>query len=251
MLAVRAADQIHRTEGGWFSARWHFSFDDYHDPEQMGFGPLRVFNDDRLVPGAVWPLHPHRDIEGITWVVEGTFEHEDSLGNGGTLLPGSLQRATLGSGMYHSERNGSKTEPMRFLQFWILPDTAGLPPSVDQKTFPAGDRTDRLLRVAGPSADDPVKIHQDASVHVGLLSARAEVRIRLGRDAARTSTGSAAGEHSTTRRRARVRRLVHGPRRRSASPRRSRPRSSWSTSRSNGRRWVYGPAASEALASAT
>jgi redox-sensitive bicupin YhaK (pirin superfamily) len=175
-VLVRAPEAIHRTEGGWFSARWHFSFDDYVDPEQMGFGPLRVFNDDRLVPGAVWPLHPHRDIEGITWVVEGTFEHEDSLGNGGTLLPGSLQRATLGSGMYHSERNGSKTQPMRFLQFWILPDTANLPPSVDQKAFAVADRTDRLLRVAGPAADDPVKIHQDASVHVALLSAGTEVR---------------------------------------------------------------------------
>jgi len=179
-VLVRAPETIHRTDGGWFSARWHFSFDDYIDPEQMGFGPLRVFNDDRLAPGAVWPLHPHRDIEGITWVVEGTFEHEDSMGNGGTLLPGSLQRATLGSGMYHSERNGSKTDPMRFLQFWLLPDTASLPPSVEQETFPVADRTDRLLRVAGPAADDPVKIHQDASVHVALLSPGTEVRHMLG-----------------------------------------------------------------------
>ena len=175
-LAVRSADEIHRTEGGWFSARWHFSFDDYVDPEQMGFGPLRVFNDDRLIAGAVWPLHPHRDIEGITWVVEGTFEHEDSLGNGGILLPGSLQRATLGSGMWHSEKNGSQTEPMRFLQFWILPDTASLPPSLDQRTFPPQERTNRLLRVAGPDAGDPVKIHQDASVYVALLDPGAEVR---------------------------------------------------------------------------
>jgi quercetin 2,3-dioxygenase len=179
-LLVRPPETIHRTEGGWFSARWHFSFGDYVDPDQMGFGPLRVFNDDRLIAGAVWPLHPHRDIEGITWVVEGTFEHEDSMGNGGTLPPGSLQRATLGSGMWHSERNGSKTEPMRFLQFWILPDTADLPPSVDQRTFPAGDRTDRLLRVAGPATDDAVKVHQDASVHVALLTPGAEVRHPLG-----------------------------------------------------------------------
>ena len=176
MLAVRTDEEIHRTEGGWFSARWHFSFADYVDPQQMGFGPLRVFNDDRLVPGAVWPLHPHRDIEGITWVVEGTFEHEDSMGNGGILPPGSLQRATLGSGMWHSEKNGSTTEPMRFLQFWILPDTANLPPSVDQRTFPPGERTNRLLRVAGPATDDPVRIHQDASVHVALLEPGAEVR---------------------------------------------------------------------------
>jgi redox-sensitive bicupin YhaK (pirin superfamily) len=179
MLAVRSADEIHRTEGGWFSARWHFSFGDYVDPEQMGFGPLRVFNDDRLVPGAVWPLHPHRDIEGITWTVEGTFEHEDSMGNGGILPPGSLQRATLGSGMWHSEKNGSPSEPLRFLQFWILPDTANLPPSVEQRTFPVAERTNRLLRVAGPAVDDRVKIHQDASVHVALLEPGQEVRHEL------------------------------------------------------------------------
>ena len=130
MIQVRHDREIHSQEGGWFHARWHFSFDEYRDPQQMGFGPLRVFNDDRLEPGAVWPLHPHRDIEGITYVVEGAFEHADSLGNGGRLPPGSIQRATLGSGMLHSERNGSATEPMRFLQFWILPDTPNLEPSV-------------------------------------------------------------------------------------------------------------------------
>ncbi len=180
MLKVRRDEEIHREEGGWFSARWHFSFDRYRDPEQMGFGPLRVFNDDRLIAGAVWPLHPHRDIEGITYVVEGTFEHADSLGNSGRLPPGSIQRATLGSGMWHSERNGSATEPMRFLQFWILPDTADLPPSVQQREFSAEERRNRLLRVGGPAAEDPVLIHQDASVHVGLLDPGVEVRHRLG-----------------------------------------------------------------------
>ncbi len=185
MLVARRPDEIHHTQGGWFDARWHFSFDQYQDANQMGFGPLRVFNDDRLIPGAVWPLHPHRDIEGITWTVEGTFEHEDSLGNGGILPPGSLQRATLGSGMWHSEKNGSPTDPLRFLQFWILPDTADLPPSVEQRTFPAADRTNRLLRVAGPAAGDAVKIHQDASVHVALLDPGTEVRhpIESGRGA--------------------------------------------------------------------
>lgn len=169
-VVIRDPESIHREEGGWFSARWHFSFGEYRDPEQMGFGPLRVFNDDRLIAGAVWPLHPHRDIEGITWVVEGTFEHADSLGNGGTLPPGSIQRATLGSGMWHSERNGSPDEPMRFLQFWILPDTPDLPPSVAQHSFTDDELRDRLVRVAGPSEGDPVRIHQDASVHVVRLS---------------------------------------------------------------------------------
>ncbi|MPZ22363.1 MAG: hypothetical protein GEU28_02220 [Dehalococcoidia bacterium] len=149
MIKIRRDKEIHRKDGDWFSARWHFSFDSYRDPEYVGFGPLRVFNDDRLVAGADWPMHPHKDIEGITYVVEGTFEHADSKGNGGILKPGAIQRATLGSGMWHSERNGSKDEPMRFLQFWILPDTADLPPSNEQRQFTREDRTDRLLRVLG------------------------------------------------------------------------------------------------------
>src|SRR5216117_1383774 len=136
MIQVRHDDQIHRQEGGWFHARWHFSFDQYRDPEQMGFGPLRVFNDDRLVPGAVWPLHPHRDIEGLTYVVEGSFGHEDNVGGAfGPLPAGSVQRMTLGSGALHSEQNASKTEPMRFIQIWILPDAANLPPQVEQRVF--------------------------------------------------------------------------------------------------------------------
>lgn len=175
MITLRPAATIHAVDGGWFSARWHFSFDDYRDPAWMGVGPLRVFNDDRLIPGAVWPLHPHRDIEGITYVVEGTFRHEDSAGNGGILLPGAIQRATLGRGMWHSEQNGSQDEPMRFLQFWILPDTADLEPSVEQRQLTVEDRTNRLLRVIGPEGGDVVKVHQDASVHVARLEPGAGV----------------------------------------------------------------------------
>jgi hypothetical protein len=117
----------------------------------------------------VWPLHPHRDIEGITYVVEGTFRHEDSAGNGGILLPGAIQRATLGRGMWHSEQNGSETESLRFLQLWILPDTADLEPSIEQRQLTVEDRTNRLLRVLGPEGGDVVKVHQDASVHVARL----------------------------------------------------------------------------------
>lgn len=175
MIEVRRDAEIHRTEGGWFSARWHFSFDTYNDPANMGWGPLRVFNDDRLVPGAVWPLHPHRDIEGITYVVEGTFRHEDDLGNDGILPAGSVQRMTLGSGAWHSEQNGSETEPMRFLQMWILPDQAGLTPSVEQRVFTKDDRTDRLLRVVSPEGGDAVLVHRDASVSVARLNAGSEV----------------------------------------------------------------------------
>ena len=135
----------------------------------MGIGPLRVFNDDRLVPGADWPMHPHADIEGLTYVVEGTFEHADSLGNGGTLLPGGVQRMTLGSGAHHSERNGSDSEPMRFLQFWILPDTPSLEPSLEQRQFTLDDRRNHLLRVTSSDGGDAVKVHQDASVFVASL----------------------------------------------------------------------------------
>jgi len=179
MIKLRRADDIYHIEGGWFSARWHFSFDQYRDPEFMGFGPLRVFNDDRLIPGAIWPMHPHRDIEGITYVVEGLFEHADSLGNGGYLDPGAVQRATLGSGMQHSERNGSTEKPMRFLQFWILPDTPNLPPSVEQRQYTRADRTNRLLKVLDPEGGDAVKVHQDARVYVSYLEEGKSARHEL------------------------------------------------------------------------
>jgi redox-sensitive bicupin YhaK (pirin superfamily) len=170
VLLIRRDPEIHQTDGDWFSARWHFSFDTYRDPENMGWGPLRVFNDDRLIPGAIWPLHPHRDIEGITYVVEGTFRHEDNLGNDGILPAGSVQRMTLGSGAWHSEQNGSEEEPMRFIQMWILPAQPGLPPEIEQKVFTAEDRTDRLLQVLSPDAGDAVSVHQDASAYVARLN---------------------------------------------------------------------------------
>jgi quercetin 2,3-dioxygenase len=175
MLEVRRARDIHEEEGGWFHARWHFSFDRYRDPKQMGIGPLRVFNHDRLAPGAVWPMHPHADVEGITYVWKGTFRHADSLGDDGTLQPGGVQLMTLGSGAQHSEQNGSKTEPMEFLQLWILPDTASLPPGLQQRQFTKGQRTDRLLKVIGPEGGEVIKVHQDAGVYVAALTAGTEV----------------------------------------------------------------------------
>jgi redox-sensitive bicupin YhaK (pirin superfamily) len=180
VIRVRRDQEIYRAEGGWFTARWHFSFDRYRDPENMGWGPLRVFNDDRLVPGAVWPLHPHRDIEGITYVVEGTFRHEDDQGGGGVLPAGSVQRMTLGRGAWHSEQNGSETEPMRFIQLWIMPTERGLPPSLEQKVFTEQDRTDRLLEVLSPDGGEAVKVHGDAQVFVSRLNAGTEIAHELG-----------------------------------------------------------------------
>jgi quercetin 2,3-dioxygenase len=176
MIKVRRDAEIYEVEGGWFHARWHFSFDTYRDPENTSFGTLRVFNDDRLIPGAVWPLHPHRDIEGLTYVVEGTFRHADDLGGDYRLLPsGSAQRMTLGSGAWHSEQNASDAEPMRFIQMWILPRERGLPPSVEQKVFTREDRADRLLEIISGEDGDAVLVHQDASVYVSALSEGASV----------------------------------------------------------------------------
>jgi quercetin 2,3-dioxygenase len=170
MLEVRHDREIHHEDGGWFQARWHFSFDRYRDPRQMGVGPLRVFNHDRLAPGAVWPMHPHADVEGITYVWQGTFRHADSLGNDGILKPGGVQLMSLGSGAEHSEQNGSETEPMEFLQLWILPDTPSLPPSLQQRQFSREERTDRLFKVIGPATNDPIRVHQDAAVYVSSLA---------------------------------------------------------------------------------
>jgi redox-sensitive bicupin YhaK (pirin superfamily) len=170
VIKIRPADSIYHKEGGWFDARWHFSFDEYHDSENMGFGTMRVFNDDRLIPGAIWPMHPHRDIEGLTYVAEGTFRHEDSLGNGGVFPAGSVQRMTLGSGAHHSEQNASETEPVRFIQIWIMPRERGLPPSVEQKEFTAADRTNQLLRAIGPDREGgSILVHQDASMFLSRL----------------------------------------------------------------------------------
>ena len=181
MIEIRADDEIYDIDGGWFRARWHFSFDRYRDPEHDSFGAMRVFNDDRLVPGAVWPLHPHQDVEGITYVVEGLFGHEDNVGGAfGPLPAGSVQRMTLGSGARHSERNASPDEPMRFIQIWILPDTAGLTPEVEQRVFTREDRSNRLLKVLGPEGGDVVKVHQDAAVYVASLEPGTEVTHEIG-----------------------------------------------------------------------
>jgi hypothetical protein len=180
-VKIRHDDEISDVDGGWFRARWHYSFDTYVDPEYMHFGSLRVFNDDRLVPGAIWPMHPHRDIEGLTYVVEGTFRHEDDVGGApGPLPAGSVQRMTLGSGARHSEQNASQTEPMRFIQLWIMPRERGLPPGVEQRVFTEADRTDRLLEAISGEGGDAVLVHQDARLLVSRLNAGVAVEHPLG-----------------------------------------------------------------------
>jgi quercetin 2,3-dioxygenase len=171
MIKIRRDEDISDVDGGWFRARWHYSFDTYHDPEYMQFGTMRVFNDDRLIPGAIWPMHPHRDIEGLTYVVEGNFRHQDDVGGApGPLPAGSVQRMTLGSGAWHSEQNASETEPMRFIQIWIMPKARALTPGVEQKVFTTEDRTDRLLKVISGDDGDAVLVHQVAHVFVSHLN---------------------------------------------------------------------------------
>lgn len=180
-MKIRRDAEISEVDGGWFRARWHYSFDSYHDPEYMGFGSMRVFNDDRLTPGAIWPMHPHRDVEGLTYVVQGSFRHQDDVGGApGPLPAGSAQRMTLGSGAWHSEQNASPDESMRFIQIWIMPSEQGLEPGVEQKVFTKGDRTDRLLRIISGDGGEAVFVHQDADVLVSSLSAGAEVEHALG-----------------------------------------------------------------------
>ncbi len=180
-ITIRRDDEISDVDGGWFRARWHYSFDTYYDPDYVQFGTLRVFNDDRLVPGAIWPMHPHRDIEGLTYVVEGTFRHQDDVGGApGPLPAGSVQRMTLGSGARHSEQNASETEPMRFIQIWIMPSERGLPPGVEQRVFTKDDRTDTLLEVISGDGGEAVLVHQDARVLVSHLTPGASVAHELG-----------------------------------------------------------------------
>jgi redox-sensitive bicupin YhaK (pirin superfamily) len=170
-IVIRPADTIWHERGGWFDARWHFSFDRYRDPEQMGVGPLRVFNDDRIIAGAEWPLHPHRDIESLTYVIEGRFLHADSLGNDGRLEPGAAQVMTFShAGDLHSEKNGSPDEGLRFIQFWILPSTRGLETRVQQRQYTLADRTDRWLQIMGPAGTDGLDLAQDARAVVSHLT---------------------------------------------------------------------------------
>ena len=179
MITLRPRASLHHTDGGWFRPTGTSASTPTRTPRTPWFGDLRVFNDDTLIPGAAWPMHPHRDIEGITYVAEGMFEHADSRGNGGILPPGSVQRATLGSGMEHSEGNHSQTEPMRFIQMWIMPRERGLEPSIEQPRFSDEERRGRWLPVLVPAPgygglDAPanlhaVTVHQDAALSATLL----------------------------------------------------------------------------------
>jgi redox-sensitive bicupin YhaK (pirin superfamily) len=178
MIRITKANEHYHHEEGWLSTYWHFSFDQYRDPDKMNFGPLRVFNDDVIAPGMGFGFHPHRDMEIVTYVTEGELEHRDDQGNQGVIRAGEVQRMTAGSGIVHSEYNHSKEKPAKLLQVWIHADRRGLKPSWEQQKYTKQEREGRLLPVIVPEkAKDggAMRIHQDAYFYVSSLLSGSKV----------------------------------------------------------------------------
>jgi redox-sensitive bicupin YhaK (pirin superfamily) len=177
MLTVRKAQERGHANHGWLDT-WHtFSFADYYNPREMGFGPLRVINDDKVQPGMGFGTHGHRDMEIITYVLEGALEHKDSMGNGSIIRPGNVQRMSAGTGVQHSEFNPSREELVHLLQIWIEPSVAGVKPSYEEKEFGVQDKKGKLRLIASPDGrEGSVTIHQDAFVYAGIFDAGDSVR---------------------------------------------------------------------------
>src|SRR5262245_53153776 len=170
MLTVRKAAERGHADHGWLDTYHTFSFSDYHDRRFMGFGPLRVLNDDTVAGGGGFPPHSHRDMEIVSYVLEGALQHRDSMGNGGVIVPGDVQRMSAGTGVTHSEFNASESEPVHFLQIWLLPRRAGLAPGDEQKRFEESEKRGRLRLIASPDgAEGSVRIEQDARLYASLL----------------------------------------------------------------------------------
>ncbi len=169
MQIIPAAQRYH-FDGGWLSALWLFSFDHYHDPSNIHFGALRVFNHDRVAGGAGFPTHSHREMEIVTWVLEGALAHRDSTGGEGIIHAGEVQRMSAGSGIAHSEMNADPDKPVRLLQMWVFPERRGITPSYEQRRFSLEERRGRLLPIAsGASLPGAVKVHQDVTFFVSRL----------------------------------------------------------------------------------
>ena len=170
-ISIRPAEARGQADFGWLQSRHSFSFGQYHDPEHMGFGALRVINDDRVAPGAGFGMHPHRDMEIITVVLEGALEHRDSLGTGSVIRPGDVQKMSAGTGIRHSEFNHSATEPVHFLQIWIEPAAQGVPPSYAEAHIPASEWQGRFRLVAAPDGrGGALPLHQDAEFYLARLA---------------------------------------------------------------------------------
>jgi redox-sensitive bicupin YhaK (pirin superfamily) len=186
MIRVRPPESIYQAHGsiqnGTFRGRWHFSFDEYADPEYVHFGTLRVFNDDTLSPGAVWPLHPHRNIEVVTYCAAGEFLHADEHGQGNILRKGWVQHTTVGKGMYHSEINNRADEPMRFIQMWFVPWERDLNPAVQQKAVKPAERTNQILPLVANHQAGALPIYSEARVFSCLLTPGHQVTHTLAAD---------------------------------------------------------------------
>jgi len=170
MMQVRRSGERGYADHGWLRSFHSFSFADYYDPEHMGFGPLRVINEDRIRAGTGFGTHGHRDMEIISYVLEGALAHKDSSGNGSTIVPGDVQRMSAGRGVQHSESNHEKAGETHFLQIWIEPDVRGIAPEYEQTHIPAGEKRGRLRLIASPDgADASLRIHQDARIYAALI----------------------------------------------------------------------------------
>jgi redox-sensitive bicupin YhaK (pirin superfamily) len=167
MIQIRPSNERGHAEHGWLDSRFTFSFADYYDPEHVQFRSLRIINEDHVAPGKGFGMHPHRDMEILTWMLDGSLEHRDSMGSGAVIRPGELQHMSAGTGVMHSEFNPSKTKPAHLLQIWIMPERNGLKPEYEQLEFSDAELRDKFGLVAGPKA--PVTIHQDANLYIARL----------------------------------------------------------------------------------
>ncbi len=180
MITIRKSQERGHFDHGWLNTYFTFSFADYYDPQHVHFRTLRVLNDDRVAAGAGFPEHPHRDMEIITYVLEGALEHRDSMGNGSVIRPGDVQYMSAGSGVTHSEFNVSKTEPVHLLQIWMFPEKKGFKPAYDQENFPREDKRRKLRLVASPDGrEGSVTIRQDNELYATVLGAGESVRHEL------------------------------------------------------------------------
>jgi quercetin 2,3-dioxygenase len=181
---IRSKDRYH-AETDWLNTHWSFSFDHYYDSQNVNFGPLRVFNDDVVAPAGGFPFHSHREMEIVTYLIEGAIEHKDNMGNTGVIRPGEIQRMSAGTGVRHSEYNPSSKDPAHLIQLWIMPAVPHLQPSWEQKSFSLSDRTGKLLPIAVPAGRNgnagstTVQIHQDATIYTSLLAPGQSVAHKL------------------------------------------------------------------------